>query len=206
MLHFTPDIPCPEGLQLEGVAMKDLLIELQELTDWFKFGVEVGVQESKLKEIRQDYEDTEECKSEMLLIWMNKEVVTWTKVIRALVEIGMERLALAIASKYGTFHIYEVLFHFTHKPLPFSIVGIPQGVAVPPSLQESLDNLKHDVEEVCYSVVTSLSDESELVTFITFVDHTYRPRKMISLKMKVIPKCSSVVNFFYLVIMCLILQ
>ena len=90
MLHFTPDIPCPEGLQLEGVAMKDLLSELQELTDWFKFGVEVGVQESKLKEIRQDYEDTEECKSEMLLIWMNKEVVTWTKVIRALVEIGME--------------------------------------------------------------------------------------------------------------------
>ena len=81
--------------------MKDLLSELQEVTDWFKFGVCVGVQECKLNEIRQDYEDTEECKREMLIIWKKKEVATWSKVIRALAEIGMDRLALAIASKYG---------------------------------------------------------------------------------------------------------
>lgn len=94
--------------------MNDLLSELQQVTDWFKFGVEVGVQESKLKEIRQDYEDTEDCRREMLLIWMNKEVVTWNKVIRALAEIEMHRLGLTIASKYGMYHIHEVLFHSVH--------------------------------------------------------------------------------------------
>ena len=100
--EYLSDIPCPEGLQIEGVAMKDLLSELQEVTDWFYFGVCLGVHEWKLKAIMRDYEDTEECKREMLFIWMNKEVATWSKVIRALAEIEMERLALAIATKYGT--------------------------------------------------------------------------------------------------------
>ena len=102
MFEYFSDIPCPEGLQIEGVAMKDLLSELQEVTDWFYFGVCLGVREWKLKAIMRDYEDTEECKREMLFIWMNKEVATWSKVIRALAEIEMERLALAIATKYGT--------------------------------------------------------------------------------------------------------
>ena len=84
-----------------GVAMRDLLSELQELTNWFYFGVCVGVHQSRLKEIRQDYEDTEECKREMLAVWRNNEIATWFKVIRALAEVGMPRLALEIASKYG---------------------------------------------------------------------------------------------------------
>ena len=81
--------------------MRDLLSELQELTNWFYFGVCVGVHQSRLKEIRQDYEDTEECKREMLAVWRNNEIATWFKVIRALAEVGMPRLALEIASKYG---------------------------------------------------------------------------------------------------------
>ena len=93
--------------------MKDLLSELQEVTDWFKFGVCVGVQEWNLEAIKQDYEDTEECRREMLIIWRKKEVPTWSKVIRALAEIGMHRHALAIATKYGTYHKQEVLFHGT---------------------------------------------------------------------------------------------
>ena len=91
--------------------MKDLLSELQEVTDWFKFGVCVGVQEWNLEAIKQDYEDTKECRREMLIIWMKKEVVTWSKVVRALAEIGMHRRALEIASKYGMCHTHEVLFH-----------------------------------------------------------------------------------------------
>ena len=93
--------------------MKDLLSELQEVTNWFDFGVCVGVQKWKLNEIKQDYEDTEERRREMLIIWMKKEVPTWSKVIRALDEIGMHRCALAIATKYGTYRTCEVLFHGT---------------------------------------------------------------------------------------------
>ena len=59
----------------------------------------------------------------------------------------------------------RIVNSLTHKLLQFSIVGIPQGVAVPPSLQEALDNLEHDVAEVRYCAVTSLRDESELETF-----------------------------------------
>ena len=99
-MTFFSGIPCP-AQTIVGVAMRDLLSELQELTNWFYFGVCVGVHQSRLKEIRQDYEDTEECKREMLAVWSNNEVATWFKVIRALTEIGMPRLALEIASKYG---------------------------------------------------------------------------------------------------------
>ena len=86
---------------MEGVAMKDLLTELHEVTDWFHLGVCLGVSESKLKEIRNDYEDIEDRKREMLISWTKKEIATWPKIITALAEIGMHKLAIAIASKYG---------------------------------------------------------------------------------------------------------
>ena len=50
----------------------------------------------------------------------------------------------------------------THKSFLVSIIGIPQGVAVPPALQEALE---HVVAEVRCCAVTSLRDESELETF-----------------------------------------
>ena len=106
---------------MEGVAMKDLLIELQEVTDWLYLGVCLGVPESKLKEIRCDYEDVEDRKREMLSSWMEKEIPTWSKVIKALAEIGMHKLAIAIASKYGRFCMHRTavshvsLVH--HSPL-----------------------------------------------------------------------------------------
>ena len=100
VLVFILGIPCPPQ-PVVGVAMRDLLSELQELTNWFYFGVCVGVHQATLKEIRQDYEDTEECKREMLAVWRKNEIATWSKVIRALAEVGMPRLALEIASKYG---------------------------------------------------------------------------------------------------------
>lgn len=86
---------------MEGVAMKDLLTELHEVTDWFHLGVCLGVSESKLKEIRNDYEDIEDRKREMLISWTKKEIATWPKIINALAEIGMHKLAIAVASKYG---------------------------------------------------------------------------------------------------------
>ena len=83
--------------------MKDLLSELQEVTDWFYLGVCLGVLESRLKEIRSDYEDIEDRRREMLSSWMEKEIATWSKIVNALAQIGMHKLAIAIASKYGMY-------------------------------------------------------------------------------------------------------
>ena len=108
VLIFVSGIASPTQT-IVGVAMRDLLSELQELTNWFYFGVCVGVHQATLKEIRQDYEDTEECKREMLAVWRNKEIATWSKVIRALAEVGMPRLALEIASKYGMHREHKII-------------------------------------------------------------------------------------------------
>ena len=39
----------------------------------------------------------------MLSSWMEKEIATWSKIVNALAQIGMHKLAIAIASKYGMY-------------------------------------------------------------------------------------------------------
>ena len=90
-----------QGTQLKDVPMTDLLTELQNVTDWFTLGVGLEVPTPLLKAIREDHTDTDQCRREMLFAWSKQEVPTWPRVVHALSEMGIAKLAIAIAEKYG---------------------------------------------------------------------------------------------------------
>lgn len=82
--------------------MKDLLKELQPVTDWYNLGLYLDVPEHKLDDIQESNSgNTDDCRREMLIIWMESEVATWARVVHALIHIDQPVLAANIASKYG---------------------------------------------------------------------------------------------------------
>ena len=95
---------CPSGLidGVRDVTVKEVLCELKEVDNWFDLGVYLNIPDFKLREIYQDCQDgTEQCKIEMLLIWRQQCIPTWSAIVTALSEIGMHNLAIKIANKYG---------------------------------------------------------------------------------------------------------
>ena len=83
------------------VKLKDLVNELQEVTDWFALGVYLGLEMSTLASVRTDCMGVDESRRSMLGIWMREQEATWSKVVHALVEMKMYHLAVQIASKYS---------------------------------------------------------------------------------------------------------
>ena len=80
----------------------DLVEELKDLTDWFKFGAYLGIHQEELLVIGKDYKmDIEECKVETLIIWMQREPPTWSKVIQALVRMELLVMAQQIAEHHS---------------------------------------------------------------------------------------------------------
>ena len=87
--------------ELKDMPMEDLLSELREVTDWFTLGLWLEVPTPLLTAIRNDYTDTDQCRVEMLIAWSKQEIPTWPRVVCALGEMGMTKLAIALAEKYG---------------------------------------------------------------------------------------------------------
>ena len=81
------------------VEFKDLVNELQEVR--FALGVYLGLDESILRSVQEDCLRTGDRWRNMLGIWMREQEATWSKVVQALVQIKMYRLAVQIASKYS---------------------------------------------------------------------------------------------------------
>ena len=82
--------------------LRDLLNELQEVTDWFFLGLCLGLFESQLEVIKQDHKTNDERRREVLATWARQEKPTWSKVVCALMEMGDHQvLASQIAEKYG---------------------------------------------------------------------------------------------------------
>ena len=75
--------------------------ELQEVTKWFTLGLNLGLDVSTLKGVKKDHMGTDDCRRDMLGIWMREQEATWSKVVQALVQIKIYRLAVQIASKYS---------------------------------------------------------------------------------------------------------
>ena len=87
--------------------LKDLINELQEVTDWYLLGLCLGLSESRLQEIKQDHRTNDEWRREVLATWARQEKPTWSKVVSALMEMGGHQvLASQIAEIYGNFVKY----------------------------------------------------------------------------------------------------
>lgn len=72
-----------------------------EISDWFHFGLNLGIQESMLLNIHKQGRLSSKCLSHMLKEWKKLETPTWNKVVTALVAVGRPALAKHIARKYG---------------------------------------------------------------------------------------------------------
>ena len=85
-----------------GTELKDLINELQGVTDWFLLGLCLGVPESKLEEIKQDHRLNNDRRKAVLTTWKHAEIeTTWVKLVNALLEMGAHVHALYIAAKHG---------------------------------------------------------------------------------------------------------
>ena len=99
-------------LTLAAVTLKNLVTELDDVVDWFKLGILLDISPSKLKKIRADHRETDACKTEMLVMWMEQtRNASWTTVVSALPSIGMETLAQNVAAKYGESALNRVSVH-----------------------------------------------------------------------------------------------
>ena len=85
--------------------LKDLVSELQDVTDWYCLGLCLGIPLEKLQSIKQEYRHREDRKREVLLAWSDKEKPTWVKVVNALMDMRKMSLAQQIAQKYGKFYL-----------------------------------------------------------------------------------------------------
>ena len=91
-----------------SVGLKGLLKEVQQVTEWHKLGLYLDIPEHKLNDIQESNSgNTDDCRREMLMVWMESEVATWARVVRALIHIDQPVLAANIASKYGKQHIRD---------------------------------------------------------------------------------------------------
>ena len=88
----------------EQIELEEFLTELDEVTDWFSFGVNLEIPEVRLKEIEKKCESVKHCKREMLTVWMQVAHPSWKAVVIALAGINMNDLALKICNKYGDIH------------------------------------------------------------------------------------------------------
>ena len=82
--------------------VRDLDIELHEVTDWIPLGVHLGIEPPELKIIAKNYpNDLKMCRIEMFEEWKKSVTPTWSAVVQALVGIGMRRLASELAQQHG---------------------------------------------------------------------------------------------------------
>ncbi len=103
-----------------AVTLKALVTELEEVIDWFNFGVHLEVRESDLMAIRYTHlnsRDIKASKTDLFTLWLkSSNQLTWSTVVRALVGIRMEPLAKKLAMKYGKRIIIQSLlkYRLTH--------------------------------------------------------------------------------------------
>jgi len=83
-------------------GLKDLLRELQEVTEWQPFGRHLGLEEPELEAIYEDNQTTEDSRREMIMLWMERDPeCSWQKIVNALVQMEALPLAAQIARRYG---------------------------------------------------------------------------------------------------------
>ena len=98
--------------------LKDLVCELQEVTDWFHLGICLGILLATLQSIKRNYRHIDERRREVLLAWRDNEKPTWPKLVGTLVDMKNLSLAYRIAGKYGTVftNIQTICILLEHVP------------------------------------------------------------------------------------------
>ena len=89
--------------------MRLLLNDLTCVRRTYELGLQLGVPESDLDDIEDDYRYVADRRRETLRKWERiDERPSWAKLVRALVAINERRVARNIAEKYGILHSLNI--------------------------------------------------------------------------------------------------
>ena len=100
-ITITSSLFSPPG----EVTLKLLDLELQEVSEWFRLGLCLDIPPPKLYDIKCDsaLRCVQDFRTKMLSVWTRMlPGPSWSRVVKALMEVGRETLAHRIADKYGT--------------------------------------------------------------------------------------------------------
>ena len=79
----------------------DLSSELRAVTNWQRLGINLGLPTDELKQIELDYPGNERRKQELLDLWLRRKPdAGWRDVVRALKQMGENRVAEKIRQEY----------------------------------------------------------------------------------------------------------
>ena len=90
-----------------AAELVDLVNELQQVNNWIPFGLNLGIDISRLEAIENERATIEERRTQLLICWRRQVVPTWSAVVKALMAIGMRHLASKIAQKYGKYVLMD---------------------------------------------------------------------------------------------------
>ena len=84
------------------LTLRNLASELQEVVDWYRVGLSLGIKSYQLEEIRINrMGDAMHCKLNMLDLWLRGDVdASWSKLVGALAESNHSFIADRIREKY----------------------------------------------------------------------------------------------------------
>lgn len=83
------------------IYITDLLKALKEVRAWYPLGLCLGVPVEVLQEIKSKRISQKKCARKMITAWMEKELISWEKLVRALDEVGATNLACRVAHRHG---------------------------------------------------------------------------------------------------------
>lgn len=79
-----------------------LICELEEVKDWFGLGVRLGIDSVILKSIEGRNKTVEECRSEMLMAYIDTYgIPSWSKIVKTLRKMGEDDLAHKLHERFG---------------------------------------------------------------------------------------------------------
>ena len=83
------------------VCTADLIKALRDVKAWYKLGLCLGVPVEVLQEIKKKHISQKKRARKMITAWMEKEITSWDKLVRALDDTGATSLACRVANRYG---------------------------------------------------------------------------------------------------------
>lgn len=91
----------------------DLLKALRDVKAWYKLGLCLGVPEEVLQEIKKKKHISPKKRArKMITAWMEKEITSWDKLVRALDDTGATSLACRVANRYGKLLNLSLLYRW----------------------------------------------------------------------------------------------
>ena len=84
-----------------SLSLKNLTNALREVDDWEDLGIQLDIQYHELQKFVSEHQKMEERKRAMLQFWLDHDTkASWEKVISALFEMKLNRMAEEIKRKY----------------------------------------------------------------------------------------------------------